>query len=207
MINRFSMEIKVLVAEDHSIVKMGLTAILNRMNVQTVGDVSTCIGLMEELAANHYTHLILDIILPDGNTLEYIEKINEKYPNLSILIHSMQPIDVYGKISSKFNIHSYLHKGASETEINYHLELFIKNQPIQLKKKLEDSGNPFSTLAVRELEILHYLLNGYRTKEIANLLGLKMNTVSTIKSNIFDKVKAESFTHLLQLAHVHQISY
>lgn len=201
------MEPKVLVAEDHSIVKMGLTAILNRMNVQTVADVSTCIGLMEELATNQYTHLILDIILPDGNTLEYIEKINEKYTDLSILIHSMQPFDVYGKISSKFNIHSYLHKGASETEINYHLELFIKNQPIMIKKKMDDSGNPFSTLAVRELEILHYLLNGYRTKEIANLLGLKMNTVSTIKSNIFDKVKAESFTHLLQLAHVHQISY
>lgn len=201
------MEIKVLVAEDHSIVKMGLTTILNRMNVQTIAEVSNCIGLMEELAINQYTHLILDLILPDGNSLEYIEKINEKYPHLSILIHSMQPTDVYGKISNKFNIHSYLNKGASETEINYHLELFIKNQPIIIKKKLEDSGNPFSTLAVRELEILHYLLNGYRTKEIANLFGLKMNTVSTIKSNIFDKVKAESFTHLLQLAHVHQISY
>jgi DNA-binding NarL/FixJ family response regulator len=100
-----------------------------------------------------------------------------------------------------------LHKGASESEINYHLELFIKGQPLTLKKKVEDTGNPFSTLAVRELEILHYLLNGYRTKEIANSLGLKMNTVSTIKSNIFDKVKADSFTHLLQLAHVHQISY
>jgi DNA-binding NarL/FixJ family response regulator len=201
------METKVLVAEDHSIVKMGLTAILNRLDVQKVGDVSTCIQLMEELATNDYSHLILDIILPDGNTVEYLDKINEKYPNLSILMHSMQPEDVYGKISNKYNIHSYLHKGASESEINYHLELFIKNQPIQIKKKIEDSTNPFSTLAVRELEILHYLLNGYRTKEIANLLGLKMNTVSTIKSNIFEKVKAESFTHLLQLAHVHQISY
>ena len=201
------MEPKVLVAEDHSIVKMGLTAILNRLQVQTVDDVSTCIGLMEALANNHYTHLILDIILPDGNTVEYLEKINDKYPNLSILMHSMQPEEVYGKIANKFNIHSYLYKGASETEINYHLELFIKNQPIVLKKKMEDSSNPFSTLAVRELEILHYLLNGYRTKEIANLLGLKMNTVSTIKSNIFEKVKADSFTHLLQLAHVHQISY
>jgi DNA-binding NarL/FixJ family response regulator len=201
------MDLNVLVAEDHSIVKMGLTAILNRLSVEKVADVSTCSDLMQELATNHYTHLILDIILPDGNTVEYLDKIVEKYPNLSILIHSMQPIDVYGKISNKFNIHSYLHKGASETEINYHLELFIKNQPVLLKKKMENTTNPFSTLAVRELEILHYLLNGYRTKEIANLLGLKMNTVSTIKSNIFDKVKADSFTHLLQLAHVHQISY
>jgi DNA-binding NarL/FixJ family response regulator len=201
------MEVKVLVVEDHSIVKMGLTAILNKLKVQIVGDVSSCTDLMNELAINEYTHLILDIILPDGNTLEYIEAINEKYPHLSILVHSMQPEEVYGKISNKFKIHSYLHKGASESEINYHLELFIKNQPLIIKKKIEDAGNPFSSLAVRELEILHYLLNGYRTKEIANLLGLKMNTVSTIKSNIFDKVKADSFTHLLQLAHVHQISY
>ena len=201
------MEVKVLIAEDHSIVKMGLTALLNRMDVQKISFVSTCIELMEELAMNTYSHLILDIILLDGNTLEYIHKINEKYPDLSILIHSMQPVEVYGKISSKFQIHSFLHKGASETEINYHLEIFIKNQPLAINKKVVDTGNPFSSLAVRELEILHYLLNGFRTKEIATTLGLKMNTISTIKSNIFDKVKAESFTHLLQLAHVHQISY
>jgi len=201
------MEVNVLVAEDHSIVKMGLTAILNKLNVHKVADVSTCADLMMELDNNDYSHIILDIILPDGNTLEYIETINEKYPHLSILIHSMQPVEVYGKISNKYKIHSYLHKGASESEINYHLELFIKGQPLTIKKKVEEAGNPFSTLAIRELEILHYLLNGYRTKEIANSLGLKMNTVSTIKSNIFEKVKADSFTHLLQLAHVHQISY
>lgn len=201
------MKTQVLVAEDHSIVKMGLTAILNRMGVNNITEVSACTELISQLEEREFTHLILDIILPDGNTLEYIEQINTKYPNLSILIHSMQPSEVYGKITNKFKIHSYLHKGASETEINYHLEQFISNQPLMYTKKIEDAGNPFSTLALRELEILHYLLNGYRTKEIANLLGLKMNTVSTIKSNIFEKVKADSFTHLLQLAHVHQISY
>ncbi len=201
------METKILIADDHSIVKMGLTAILNKMGVQNVDTVNTIEELKNEIGSSNYTHLILDIIMPDGNSLELIESINTKYPNLSILVHSMQPVDVYGKIANKFSIHSYLHKGASESEINYQLELFIKNQPLHLKKKLEDSINPFSTLAVRELEILHYLLNGHRTKEIAASLGLKMNTVSTIKSNIFEKVKAESFTHLLQLAHVHQISY
>ncbi len=201
------METKILIADDHSIVKMGLTAILNKMGVQNVDTVNTIEELKNEIGSSNYTHLILDIIMPDGNSLELIESINTKYPNLSILVHSMQPVEVYGKIANKFTIHSYLHKGASESEINYQLELFIKNQPLHLKKKLEDSINPFSTLAVRELEILHYLLNGHRTKEIAASLGLKMNTVSTIKSNIFEKVKAESFTHLLQLAHVHQISY
>ncbi len=201
------METKILIADDHSIVKMGLTAILNKMGVQNIETVSTIDELKTELEKTNYTHLVLDIIMPDGNSLELIESINTNQPALSILVHSMQPVEVYGKIANKFNIHSYLHKGASESEINYQLELFVKNQPLNIKKKLEDSVNPFSTLAVRELEILHYLLNGHRTKEIAASLGLKMNTVSTIKSNIFEKVKAESFTHLLQLAHVHQISY
>ena len=201
------MEVNVLVVEDHSIVKMGLISILNGMGVHKIETASTCEDLKQALENQSYTHLILDIILPDGNTLEMIEMINEKYPKMSVLIHSMQPTEVYGKISNKFHIHSYLHKGASETEIKYHLELFIKNQPLSIKKKFDESTNPFSKLAVRELEILHYLLNGFRTKEIATALGLKMNTVYTIKSNIFEKVKAESFTHLLQLAHVHQISY
>lgn len=201
------METKILIADDHSIVKMGLTAILNKMGVQNIETVSTIDELKTELEKTNYTHLVLDIIMPDGNSLELIESINSNHPALSILVHSMQPVEVYGKIANKYTIHSYLHKGASESEINYQLELFVKNQPLNIKKKLEDSVNPFSTLAVRELEILHYLLNGHRTKEIAASLGLKMNTVSTIKSNIFEKVKAESFTHLLQLAHVHQISY
>jgi DNA-binding NarL/FixJ family response regulator len=201
------MEAKILIADDHSIVKMGLTAILNKMGAKQIDTVSNISELKEVLKRNVYTHLVLDIIMPDGNSIELIEHINTTQPKLSILVHSMQPVEVYGKIASKFNIHSYLHKGASESEIYYQLELFFKNQPLQLKKKLDETMNPFSTLAVRELEILHYLLNGHRTKEIATNLGLKMNTVSTIKSNIFEKVKAESFTHLLQLAHVHQISY
>lgn len=201
------METKILIADDHSIVKMGLTAILNKMGVQNVDTVNTIEELKNEIGNSNYTHLILDIIMPDGNSLELIESINSKYPSLSILVHSMQPVEVYGKIANKYNIHSYLHKGASESEIFYQLELFIKNKPLYIKKKLDESINPFSTLALRELEILHYLLNGYRTKEIATSLGLKMNTVSTIKSNIFEKVKVDSFTHLLQLAHVYQINY
>ena len=201
------METKVIIADDHSIVRMGLSTILKKYHNGITDEVSNCAQLMQQLQTESYSHLILDIILPDGNSLEIIENINNLYPKMSILIHSMQPIEVYGKILKKYHIHSYLHKGVSENELNFHLESFIKGVPLSFSKVIENEVNPFSTLAVRELEVLHYLLNGYRTKEISTMLGLKMNTISTIKSVIFEKVKAESFTHLLQLAHVHQISY
>jgi DNA-binding NarL/FixJ family response regulator len=58
------MEVKVLVVEDHSIVKMGLTAILNKLNVQKVDDVSTCADLMIELGTHDYTHLIYQMGIP-----------------------------------------------------------------------------------------------------------------------------------------------
>jgi DNA-binding NarL/FixJ family response regulator len=201
------MEIRVIIADDHSIVRVGLSSMIMQSNIQVIDKVSSCAQLMEALKIGNYTHLILDIILPDGNSIELIEHINKLYPELSILIHSMQPIEVYGKILKKYQIHSFLYKGVTENEIKYHLECFINSMPLAVSKVIENEINPFSTLAVRELEVLHYLLKGYRTKEISTLLGLKMNTISTIKSIIFYKVKADSITHLLQLAHANQISY
>ena len=201
------MDQKILIADDHSIVRMGLGSLIKQLNVSVVDEVTNCADLMAQLNAQKYTHLILDLIMPDGNALEMIENINRLYPDLSILIHSMQPIEVYGKILKKYKVHSYLYKGVSESEIKKHIESFIKLEDLAFSKQFDKDNNPFSSLAVRELEVLHYLLNGYRTKEISTTLGLKMNTISTIKAVIFDKVKAENFTHLLQLAHVHQISY
>lgn len=201
------METRVLIADDHSIVRMGLGSLIQQLNVSVVDEVANCADLMAQLNIKTYSHLILDLIMPDGNAMEIIENINRLYPDLSILIHSMQPIEVYGKIIKKYKVHSYLYKGVSESEIKKHIESFIKLEDLVFSKQFDKDNNPFSSLAVRELEVLHYLLNGYRTKEISTTLGLKMNTISTIKAVIFDKVKAENFTHLLQLAHVHQISY
>lgn len=201
------METRVLIADDHSIVRMGLGSLIKQLNVSVVDEVANCADLMAQLKTETYSHLILDLIMPDGNAMEIIENINRLYPDLSILIHSMQPIEVYGKILKKYKVHSYLYKGVSESEIKKHIESFIKLEDLAFLKQFDKDNNPFSSLAVRELEVLHYLLNGYRTKEISTTLGLKMNTISTIKAVIFDKVKAENFTHLLQLAHVHQISY
>jgi DNA-binding NarL/FixJ family response regulator len=92
------MELKVIIADDHSIVRMGLGSLIKQLGVNVVDEVSNCAELMSQLNNQTYSHLILDLIMPDGNALEIIENINNLYPNLTILIHSMQPVEVYGKI-------------------------------------------------------------------------------------------------------------
>ena len=73
------MQTKVIIADDHSIVRMGLSSLIKQFNVQVVDEVATCNELMQQLKSNTYTHLVLDIILPDGNTLEIIENINKRF--------------------------------------------------------------------------------------------------------------------------------
>ena len=90
------MENKILIADDHSIVKMGLTAILNKMRVQNIDTVNTIEELKAQISTTNYTHLILDIIMPDGNSLELIESINTNYPALSILGTSVLQCSQFG---------------------------------------------------------------------------------------------------------------
>jgi CheY-like chemotaxis protein len=76
------MEPKVIIADDHRIVRMGLGSLIKQLGVNVVDEVSNCAELMSQLNNQTYSHLILDLIMPDGNALEIIENINNLYPNL-----------------------------------------------------------------------------------------------------------------------------
>jgi len=79
----------ILIADDHSIIRIGLKIFMQvNLGYKDVHEVSTCNNLMKELIKKKYTHLILDIILSDGNTLEVIPNIRRVYPELNIMIFS-----------------------------------------------------------------------------------------------------------------------
>ena len=72
---------------------------------------------------------------------------------------------------------------------------------------MNTSSNPFVAVAPRELEILHYVLKGMGTKEIGETLNLKMNTISTIKTRIFQKTEANNLKELIELATLYNVNY
>ncbi|MEX0636892.1 MAG: response regulator, partial [Ferruginibacter sp.] len=92
------MQPEILIADDHSMIRKGLKLLLQiQLGYQQITEVGSCSGLMNELVKKKYSHLILDIILSDGNSLEIIPNIRRVYPDLKILIFSMQPSEVYGE--------------------------------------------------------------------------------------------------------------
>lgn len=199
---------KILIADDHSMIRKGL-----KLNVQLtlgytdIAEVATCSELMKELVKKKYTHLILDIILSDGSTLEVIPNIRRVYPDLHILVFSMQPAEIYGEALKQYGIHFYLSKSVGDEEIIQVLQKFLQNEKPVRRTNIQHHDNPFTTLAPRELEILHYVLKGIGTKEIAETLNLKMNTVSTIKTRIYEKTNAGNIKELIELATLYNVNY
>ena len=199
---------RILIADDHSMIRKGL-----KLNIQlTLGytdieEVATCNDLMRELVKKKYTHLILDIILSDGNTLEVIPNIRRVYPELQILVFSMQPAEIYGEALKQYGINYYLSKSVGDEEIILVLQKFLQNETLVRRANIQHQDNPFTTLAPRELEILHYVLKGIGTKEISETLNLKMNTVSTIKNRIYEKTNAGNIKELMELATLYNLNY
>ena len=203
------MQPQILIADDHSMIRKGL-----KLNIQLnlgytdISEASSCTSLMQELVKKRYTHLILDIILSDGSTLEVIPNIRRVYPDLKILVFSMQPAEIYGEALKQYGINYYLSKSTGEDEIGKMLNQFINNEGTTIQKTAHrQAGNPFTSLAPRELEVLHYVLRGTGTKEIADTLNLKMNTVSTMKTRIYEKTNATNIKELLELASLYNVNF
>jgi two-component system invasion response regulator UvrY len=203
------METRVLIADDHSMIRKGLKLYMQiNLGYSDIHEASSCSELMKALVDKKYTHLILDIILSDGSTLEVIPNIRRVYPNLNIMVFSMQPPEVYGEALKQYGIRYYLSKSVGEEEILSVLRQFMNNrasEPRNASYSFKD--NPFSTLAPRELEILHYVLKGMGTKKIAEILNLRMNTISTIKTRIYEKTNAGNIKELLELASLYNVNY
>lgn len=198
----------ILIADDHSMIRKGLKLQIQLNHGFTaVEEVASCHDLMKELIKKKYTHLILDIILTDGSTLEVIPNIRRVYPDLQILVFSMQPAEIYGEALKQYGIYYYLSKSEGDEEIQQVLQKFLLNEAPVRKTQISHPDNPFTSLAPRELEILHYILKGIGTKDISENLNLKMNTVSTIKTRIFEKTNAGNVKELMELASLYNVNY
>jgi DNA-binding NarL/FixJ family response regulator len=192
----------VLLAEDHYVTRKGLKILLEfDLGIKKVNAVSRCNEIMQELSKQIYTHLILDIVLPDGSTLEILHNIKQIYPRLQIMIFSMQSETIYGEIMKKFDIFYYASKNAQETDTLKLLHKFIKNErPFRGGTAKQVQESPFAGLSQRQLEVLHYLLKGFSINDIATTLNLKQNRTSALKTRILEKTGAGNVLELSKLA-------
>lgn len=203
------MPTNIIIADDHSMIRKGVKLILKTiLGYDNITEVRSCNELMREMRKRECTHLLLDIIFPDGTALEIIPNIVQLYPSIKIMMFSMQSPGVYSEVFRQYGINYYLPKSVSEEDTIMYLKKFFSDEFIQpLENNVFSNKTPFSTLSPRELEVLHYILNGHHTKTISELLNLSMSTVSTLKKRIYEKTGTENLTQLLEQANLHNINF
>ena len=203
-----NLKMKVLIADDHSIIRKGMKIHLqSNFLIDKIEEVKSCSQVMNILLQRDFTHLILDLMLIDGSSLEILPNIKQLYPQLRILVYSMQPEIVYKPLLKKYGVYYFIAKASDEEQFNLKLNNFFNNYSESNVQEDIVSKNPFTKLTPREMEIIFYLLRGQSTKETSELLNVTMSTISTTKQKILEKVNAKNVKELTDLATIHQINY
>lgn len=204
---------KLLIAEDHPLTLKGLRLLVEQhIDKNQIREAATCQQLIRELSASPITHLILDIMLADGSALEVIPTIRSLYPDLEIMIFSGRPAGIYKRALLRYRIGYIVSKQTPETETLAVLGRFLNDEfdisddilrPAPRKK---NPLVPFANMPAREIDVLHYLLRGWRTNQIAETLNLSVSTISTLKSRIFERTQTSNIRELMDLATIHQVN-
>lgn len=202
--------IKVLIADNHPIIRMGVRNVLESASgFEMVDDVATTEELFEKLQNVTPDVVMLEMDIPDINGIAALRKIKKEYPNVKVLMYSGQSEDVYALSAIRAGAFGYLSKAS---DVDYILSavtkvsegsMFITNELAQRLAFDEGTKKPrrfFRKLSTREIEVLKLLASGRRNKEVAQGLNLNEKTVSTYKARLMKKLNVDNMVDLLQQA-------
>lgn len=203
-----------LVADDHSIVRMGLKLMLEGDYAHvTIDEAENGNEIVEKIKLNHYDLLILDFQMPNTDTFSIISNLLARNEDLKILIYSMASEKIYAGKLLKAGVKGFLSKEAKNTELLKAVNVVLHNG-IYASEQVEpgdtqsttEPGNPFSNLSNKEMDILAYMVQGKSTKEISTLLNLQLSTISTHKFRIFRKLNVDNIIELIALTKEYPLS-
>lgn len=204
---------KIMIVDDHPIVCLGITELINK-------EPDLMVSLSEETAdkawaaiKNHPLDLVLvDIALKESNGIDLVEKITREYPDLPVLVFSMYDETLYAERALMAGAHGYIMKQQAirhvvkairqvlSGEIYASHEVKDKILKRLVSGKASDKKKFLDILTNRELEIFRLIGDSLESKEIAERLNLSIKTISTHRENIKKKLHLKHYTELVTAA-------
>jgi DNA-binding NarL/FixJ family response regulator len=198
--------IRILLVDDHSIVRDGLKRILAATtDLQVVGEAASGEVALALVKANDYDLAMLDMSMPGLSGVDLIKRLKLEKPKLRILVLSMHGEQQYAARALKAGASGYLNKdSASELLLGALRKIAAGGVHIgdAAAASLLQSGDkpPHESLSDREFEVLRLLVDGLGPTEIGERLHLSVKTVSTHKTRILEKLNVRSTAELVRYA-------
>jgi len=197
---------KILICDDHKIVREGLRQILQQLkgvtSIEEAADGNEAFFLLKKEV---FDIVLLDISLPGRSGLEILQSVKSKWPSTNVLMLSMHPQEQYAMRALSLGASGYLTKDTASEELLIAVkrvsecEKYISHslaESIAFHKERNTSRHKHETLSAREFDIMIKLADGKSLQEISNDLCISDKTVSTYRSRIMEKMEFSKNTEL-----------
>ena len=202
--------IRVVIADDHTIVREGLKGLLAAAgDLQVVGEAQNGHEVLERVRALEFDLLLLDMSMPGRSGIELIKQVRSEKPKLRILVLSMHEEHQYAVRAIRAGAAGYLTKESASQQLVDAIRkvagggAFISAevaQQLALGAMPDANAAPHETLSDREFQVFRMIAEGLSVSDIAERLNLSVKTVSTHKSNILQKMNLQGTAELIRYA-------
>jgi len=202
------MAVRVLLADDHEIVRQGLRILLEREGFQVVGEASNGHEAVKLCEANHPEVAILDLSMPILNGVDAAREIMKANPRTKVVLLTMHTEDHLILESLRAGVIGYVLKTRAASELLQALravcrgEMFLTQSISRtiVQAFLHNAPAPDNLISDRERQVLQLVAEGKTTKEIASLLGISVKTAESHRSNLMDKLNIHDTAGLVRYA-------
>lgn len=203
-------QIRIVVADDHQLVRSGIKLLLETQpNYEVVDEVGNADDAYKATLREKPDVLLLDLHMPGERPLDLIPKIVARIPETAILVLTMQDDPSYVEQSLSAGARGYLLKEAADVDLinalnaiasgKRYLEPTLAAQLVEGKSMVDPSRSP-ADLTPREIEVLLFLVRGYTNKEIASELVISVRTVESHRAHIIQKTGVSTRAALVRFA-------
>jgi DNA-binding NarL/FixJ family response regulator len=202
--------LRVLVVDDHAVVRSGLRLLLETdEGLEVVGEAGDLSEAVFEARALQPDVIVMDVVMPGGNGIEATVAVLKEAPNAKVLMLSMQDDPRYVREAFAAGATGYVLKEAADTELLGAVrevagggqyvdpELGARLISAEAAERASAEADPLSD---REREVLRLLARGHTNQEIAKMLYISVRTVETHRSNIFQKLRISTRAELVKYA-------
>jgi DNA-binding NarL/FixJ family response regulator len=210
--------IRVLIAEDHALVRAGFRALLDTIpGIEVVAEASNGYETIEQVSKAQPDVVLMDISMPRMNGVEATKRISSDYPQVRVIILSMHASEEYVLQVLRVGAVGYLLKDSAPAEFNIAIRAVSKGetylcsgvaqhvidyvQRTQLKNSIpEGVPNPYEQLTPRQREILQLVVEGHSSLEIGHVLNISAKTVERHRADIMERLNIHDLPGLVRYA-------
>jgi DNA-binding NarL/FixJ family response regulator len=205
-------QIRVLLAYDHTLVRAGIRALIDRMDgVEVIAETGDGLETLRQIKETRPDIVLIDISMPGVPRLEILSRARKEFPEVSVIVLAMQESEEYALQAIRRGAKSCLTKAASRRELELAIkavargETYLSPEPFRKAfRALVNGGDGkhdiLGQLTVRQYEVLRMIAEGYSTRRMALALNISVKTVESHRGALMERLNIHDIAGLVRYA-------